>query len=196
MPHRRRRKRKSKFVTKRGLPFQLMKYAESKFLTFSLADFLLTSPATSGLNLRSLVNIREGPGINERIGRQIQLTGIYVKIIYNAVNDNNTRWMRVTLSQPRLPDVIEQPTVGMVDSPSFNETIMWFDKTVLCPTIGAATPGGVMVLKKKFKPYIKVRYENNLGADIFQSQLFLTLLPKDTLSVIVSMEAKVYFKDL
>ena len=114
MPHKRRRKgRKSKFVTKRGFPFQLMKYAESKQIEFTLTDNLLPNPSMIGLGFRSMVNIREGTDLLERVGREIQITGIYIKMIYQAENDNSVRWLRATLFSPRDMSNTDEPAFDM-----------------------------------------------------------------------------------
>ena len=75
MPHNRRRKgRKTKFVTKRGFPFQLMKYAEQKFSTIAVFNAVLTRPSDS-TNRKHLTNIRQGTNQGERVGNMIQTTG-------------------------------------------------------------------------------------------------------------------------
>ncbi len=112
--NRRKRGRKSKFVTKRGLPFQLMKYAETKYITFGNTDLTLPNPASLFINNIQLANIREGSGLNERIGQQIQLTGIHIKIIYQAVNANDVRFLRVGVWTPRIVDDTADPFTDMV----------------------------------------------------------------------------------
>jgi len=77
MPHRRRRRgRKSKFVTKRGLPFQLMKYAETKFNDLGVVDVAVPSTAVIGGLFQSLTLTETGVGQKQRIGNMIQVTGI------------------------------------------------------------------------------------------------------------------------
>ena len=45
MPYKsRRNRRKSKYVTKRGLPFQLMKYAETKYNDLLVTNQLIAQP--------------------------------------------------------------------------------------------------------------------------------------------------------
>ncbi len=95
MPFKRRRRgRKSKFVTKRGLPFQLMKFAETKYFTDSIFGLSLPTPADSSSN--RLINlIRIGTFENERIGQKIQVSGYYIRMTFEAVNTNSMRFMRV-----------------------------------------------------------------------------------------------------
>ncbi len=190
------RGRKSKFVTKRGLPFQMMKYVETKNTVVELIDSLADNPSVLSVNNISLVNIREGAGQFERIGSMIQVTGIHVKIIFKGVNNNDLRFLRVGLWTPRIPDATNQPFTNMVDQPDTDTHIMWFDKVAIAPLAEASTPGGVMTIKKKFKPYLKTIYQTNLGDSVTKGMLRLILLPKADLSVTFSYSVKTYFKDL
>ncbi len=197
MPFKKRRKgRKSKFVTKRGLPFQLMKYAETKYLTFSDTDVVLANPASLFVNNINITNIREGTGLNERVGQMIQVTGFHIKIIFKAVNANDLRFLRVGVWLPRIPDDTTAPFTNMVIQNQFEEETMWFDKVVPCPTAGAGTPGGVMTIKKKFKPYLKVMFADDLGESQTKGTLRLIMLPKANASVEASWSVRTYFKDL
>ncbi len=198
MPARRRHNggRKSKFVTKRGLPFQMMKYVETKNRLLSALNRNADNPSISGLNNLSLVDIREGSADNERIGSLIQVTGIHVKIIFQGVNSNDLRYLRVGLWSPRIPDATTQPFDNMVDQPDTDTDIMWFDKVMVAPLAAASTPGGVITIKKKFKPYLKTIYQTDLGDSVTKGMLRLILLPKADASVDFSFSAKTYFKDL
>lgn len=196
MPHRRRRmKRKTKFVTKRGLPFQLMKYVETKYDVEAQNNLLLENPSVSA-NRSHLTNIRQGIGEVERIGNMVQITGVHVNIIFEAVNPNSMRFLRVVLYTPRSAVVDGDPVINMVDHPDTRDFIIWFDRTVSCPLPAAATPGGTMTVKKKFKPYMKTQYTGSLGSDISDKPLYLLLLPSANLAVEASYNVRTFFKDL
>jgi len=190
------RGRKSKFVTKRGLPFQMMKYVETKNTVIELLNSLADNPPVLGVNNVSLVNIREGAGQFERIGSMIQVTGIHVKIIFEGVNSNALRFLRVGLWSPRDAQTTIGPWDNMVDQADTDVHIMWFDKVAIAPLAEASTPGGVITIKKKFKPYLKTIYSTNLGDSVTKGMLRLILLPKADLSCTFSYSAKTYYKDL
>ncbi len=191
----RRNRRKSKYVTKRGLPFQLMKYAETKYIVFADSDVSLPNPSSTLSNI-NLVNIREGTGLNERVGQQIQITGVHIKIIFKGANSNDLRFFRAMLWTPRISDDSSPPVLDMVNTAQFEEHTVWADKLAIAPLAEASTPGGVYTFKKKFKPYLKTMYTTALGEDVSKGMLRLLMLPKADLSVVVSWNAKVYFKDI
>jgi len=173
-----------------------MKYAETKYIVFAGSDVVLLNPPSVGVNNINCCDIREGSGLNERIGQQIQLTGIHIKIIFKGQNSNDLRWLRAMLYSPRIEDDTGSPVLDMVNTAQFEENIVWADKLAIAPLAEASTPGGVFTIKKKFKPYLKVMYENALGDSVTKGMLRLFMLPKDDLSVEVSWNVKVYFKDL
>jgi len=193
---RRRRGRKSKFVTKRAFPFMMMKLAETKYLTFAISNVNLPINPSEGITTRSLINIIEGNGLNQRIGQMIQLTGIYVRAVYKAIDSDDTYTFRIGMHTPRIPGDVQLPFNNQVVQPQFEEQTMWFDKTMTVPNKVAPTPGGVLVIRKKFKPYMIVRYETNLGDSVTKGDLRLTLLPSSDAKVNVSYSARVYFKDV
>ncbi len=174
----------------------MMKYVETKNTRLETLNTDGTNPASLGINNVSLVSIREGTGQFERIGSMVQITGIHVKIIFNGVNNNDLRFLRVGLWSPRIADANSQPFDNMVDQADTDTHIMWFDKVAIAPLAEASTPGGVMTIKKKFKPYLKTIYQTNLGDSVTKGMLRLILLPKVTSSVTFSFSAKTYFKDL
>ncbi len=174
----------------------MMKYVETKHRVVEGLDRLADNPSILALNNISLVEIREGVADNERIGSMIQVTGIHVKIIFQGVNSNDLRYLRVGLWSPRIPDATSQPYDNMVDQPDTDTDIMWFDKVMVAPLAAASTPGGVITIKKKFKPYLKTLYQTNLGDSVTRGMLRLILLPKADASVTFSFSAKTYFKDL
>lgn len=192
---RRRKRRKGKFVTKRGLPFQLMKYVEQKFIRLSIQDLALNVPATSA-ELIHLTEIRTGTQQFERVGHMIQVTGVYGKVTFSALSSTKIRFLRLIVYTPRIVDNTLPPVIRTVDLPDPDQFIVWFDKLVPCPFPAAATPGGVMTVKTKFKPYIKVLYDGITGATITKNSIRLALIGSENVAVNLSLELRLYYKDL
>lgn len=196
MPRRRRRNgRKSKFVTKRSLPFQLMKYVEQKFVVLAIADLPLAVPATTA-NLIHLTAINQGNDQFTRDGNMIQVTGIYAKITFTAVSSAKIRFFRMIIYSPRVTNDINSPVSRVVGLPDPDEFVIWVDKLVPCPLPAAATPGGVMMVKKKFKPYMKVLYDDATGGSIKKNSIRLALIGSEDVAVNINLELRLYFKDL
>ncbi len=200
MPFKRNRNgsKKTKYVTKRGLPFQLMKYAETKYSTATSGapgvDLLLPSPATI-TNLITLTDIRQGDNFNERDGMMIQITGVYIRIIYEAALTGAAQYLRAILYSPRISSSFLAPASDMVNIIDPEQFIVWSDKTVLCPQ----NPGnghGVLTIRKKFKPYMKALYDTDIGGSQTKGTLRLLLLGKINNGTSVQFNARVYFKDL
>ena len=126
----------------------------------------------------------------------IQTTGIHAKITFEAVNANSMRFLRVVLYTPRSGLVDAAPVGNMNDHADPDLYIIWFDKTVTCPVAAAATPGGVMTVKKKFKPYLKTLYDADQGVDVSDHPVWMLLLPSADQAVQASWESRLYFKDL
>ena len=82
---------------------------------------------------------------------------------------------------------------GMIPKQEYK---VWFDKTFPCPTSATGAPGGVLIIKKRFKPYLKVIYKNDLGTEIEQGLVTLQVIPKATLSVRLSYSATIFYKDV
>lgn len=196
MPRKRRRNgRKSKFVTKRSLPFQMMKYVEQKFIVLAIADLLLPVPATTA-NLIHLTAITQGNDQFSRDGNMIQVTGIYAKVTFTAVSSAKIRFFRLIIYSPRIANDINSPVSRVVGLPDPDEFVIWVDKLVPCPLPAAATPGGVMMVKKKFKPYMKVLYDDATGGSVKKSAIRIALIGSENEAVNVSLELRLYFKDL
>jgi len=196
MPFKRNRNggRKSKYVTKRGLPFQMMKYAETKYHTLDQGPLTLPVPP-SGTNVIRLDDIRRGAAENERVGNEVQVTGVYIRLIYEAALTGTSQYMRAILYSPRLISAVNPPALTVTEIPDPDNVVIWFDKTVLC----TFTPGGgsgVMTIRKKFKPYMKSIWDTDLGGSIQKGPLILCLLGHIASGTSVSFSSRVYFKDL
>ncbi len=198
MPFKRQRKRgrKSKFVTKRGLPFQMMKYVETKFQTITETAVALTSGLPSiGPQFASLTLFNQGVDQFERIGNMVQVTGIYIRMIHSSILDGNNQWVRVTLTTPRDVNGGEQPISGMTIPVNPDKHIVWHDKTYN----SAFQPGGgngVIIIRKKFKPYLKVMFDDDAGSSITKGNVQLTIVSHNNLGVEMSYTVRVFFKDM
>jgi len=171
-----------------------MKFAETKYITTADAGLALPFPA-SGSSVIPLVDIRQGTDIDERVGNEVQVSGVYIRIIYEAALTGTTQWMRALLYSPRVPGSVLPVVSNMVDQPDPDEFIIWFDRTALC----TFTPGGgsgVMTIRKKFKPYMKTIFDTSLGPTQQKGQLILGLFGQNDLGTVLSYSARVYFKDV
>ena len=141
----RRMRRKSKFVTKRGLPFQLMKYADIKY-NDELGDDVVLSNVASGAQITSLVDIGGGTSVNTRTGNTLQVSGFYARMIYEAASSSRAQFIRVMVYMPRFPNNATPPIDNVVNPPDHEEFIIWYDKTLLCPQNPGGGPG-VLIFK-------------------------------------------------
>ncbi len=195
MPRRRRNGRRSKFVTKRGLPFQLMKYAETKYNDHTIFDQNLLTAVVGTNQLQSLVTIGGGTSVNSRIGHQIQVSGFYGRLIIDAALTGASQFVRVCVCSPRVTDNATAPIGNMVGPIDPDDWIIWYDKTHMCPF----TPGGgkgVITFKKKFKPYMKTLYDTSFSTTVTQGNLVFCILPKTDMGVNASWSIRTYFKDV
>lgn len=198
MPYKsRRNRRKSKYVTKRGLPFQLMKYAETKYNDLLVTNQLIAQPP-DGTTVKDLTVIAGGSSNTSRVGTDIQISGVYIKLIITGPSAPGiVTFFRAILYSDRDINTANAPALGVLDPVDPEQFKVWADKTIVCPTnAGSPGPNGVMVLRKKFKPYMKAIYNATIGGSITQGQIKLALLASQTLLATVSVHSRVYFKDL
>ncbi len=155
MPRRSRRNgRKSKFVTKRSLPFQLMKYAETKQFTTTFDPLTLTTSGTSF----DLSELEQGPSVFERIGNECQLRSVYCRftITKNAAETmSNASFARFILYTPRLANDSTVPVAKLTSLVDKDDNIVWQDKWV---RVASDLNGGsgLVTIKHKWKPYMKL----------------------------------------
>jgi len=198
MPSRRSRKhgRKTKFVTKRGLPFQLMKFAESKFHDKTATNFLLLSPADYINNVFVATDISRGTGSTSRVGNIVQVSGYYMRMTYESVQQVQAEYMRLIIYTPK-QDMLssELPANDMVSAVDPRRFIIWHDKTVLC----ANAPGGskgVMVIKKRFKPYLKLEWDSSNELDVTKGQLLVLALGRTNEAVRINFDFRLHYRDV
>ncbi len=196
MPFKRRRNgRKSKYVTKRGLPFQLMKYAETKYNDEVTFNLVLSDTAGPGPQLESIVNIDQNTGKTGRIGEIIQVSGFYGRMVFESNFTAAAQYIRVCVVSPRTPTQVAAPITNMVEPIDPEIWKVWVDKTVLA-TFAPGGGQGVLTFKKKFKPYLKTVYSTNVGISLQQGQLTFCCLSKNLNGIAASWNIRTYFKDL
>lgn len=194
MPKRRRRARKSKYVTKRGLPFQLMKYNETKYKDIGGSNIVLNTIAPI-IQHNELTLLTQGNSIDQRIGNVAQASGVYTRIVFEAQLTGQMQFVRCVLSTPRITSETGLPISDMVTPIDPDIWKVWYDKTLPCPFVPGGG-GGVLTIRKKFKPYMKLIWDSVLGSDITQGKIFFTILPKNALGVQATWNTRLYFKDM
>lgn len=196
MPRRMRRGRKSKFVTKRSLPFQMMKYAETKLKQQNLVDFTPFSDPTVTADRFELTNIDVGDRDDERIGNEIQLRSVYAKFTCRNVVATST-WVRFILYSNKVPNADNVPVESMADFIEKNNFTIWVDKWVYCTDNVAGGGGnGIVTIKFKFKPYMKTQWTGILGTTVKKGDLSLSIIPSNTEGAQINGYINVYYKDL
>jgi len=199
MPSRRRRKgRKTKYVTKRGLPFQLMKFAEIKFIDTATPStgLLVPAPSTFATNTFIPLAIQRGDGEAERIGNIVQVSGYYCRFVYDGLEASVSNFLRIVIYSPKQDQQSqESPCVDMVNVPDPRRFTIWYDKTVLAPN-SAGGSKGVLVVKKRFKPYLKVEWDGSLLTDFTRGNVLIQVLSLNNEGIRLFMDFRMYFRDV
>ncbi len=197
MPHRRRRRgRKTKFVTKRGLPFQMMKYVETNFRTFGTSvEFPVKSSGNPGEFFIDITNIPLGTDRFERIGNMVQARGFFMRIIFEAALAGTAQYIRISFTTPRLIGDTLPPITDMVTQINPETHKVWYDKTHYA-AFQSGTSRGVVEVKKRFRPYMKLLYEGPAGDDITKGQIDLTIISKVNDGVNATLSGRLYYKDM
>lgn len=197
MPRRTRRRRKSKYVTRRALPFLLARKAEKKYEDKSFDDELVASLPIE----HDMTTIPTGTGVNERVGNVIQVTGIFGKFLFsNSLDDttptNKAYYGRVICWMPRgdLAAIQLDAEPGTNIDP--DKYIIFFDKTVPIPW-GNGISNSMVTLKKSFKPYMNITYDNNNSTGVEKNKLQVSVFT-NSLTAIVECKGNIrmYFRDL
>ncbi len=190
MPKRFRRKRKSKFITKRALPFLLMKNAEPKFHELDFTD--LVAPGTP-TNL-DLTFIAQGDSQNERIGQSIQATGVYFRAVLGVTaNVDGPIYVRYILYTKRNNATADLNVTGP-SIPDFDQYIIWADKLMPCPWTNNIS-NSVTTIRKKFKPFMKVMYNGSGAGSVEKGNLHL-MMTVNTDEVNINYAVRLYYRDL
>ncbi len=191
MPKRFNRKRKTKFVTKRALPFLLMKNAEPKFHEI---DSTVTLTAASSFTL-DLTFIIQGDGQDERIGQSIQATGVYFRAIMGIAGVATTQpsYTRVILYSKRQNATTDLLVTGP-SLPDFDKYIIWSDKLVPNPWTNSIS-NSMVTIRKKFKPFMKVLYSGSGSGSVEKNNLRM-LMSVNTGSIDVNFAVRLYYRDI
>ncbi len=191
---RRRSGRKSKFVTKRGLPFQLMKYQETKFESFFETAITLQTaiPATQVIDMSSIF---QNVQANGRVGNQINVSGFYCTVIHEAALTGQMQWIRVVVVTPRITTFLGKPIVDMIAPIDPREWKVWYDR--VHRSAGPSSGGNAQVfhIRKKFKPFMKVTYDNVSDLSVTENKLMFFITTQNNLGTIASYHCRLYFKD-
>ncbi len=197
MPHRRRRRgRKTKFVTKRGLPFQLMKYVETNFRTFGTgSEFAVKSAGNPGELFIAITDIPVGTERFERIGNMVQARGFFMRIIFESALAGAGQYIRIAMTSPRdIGDTIP-PIADMVTQINPDTHKVWYDKTHFAAFQSGGSKG-VVEVKKRFRPYMKLMWDGPSGDDITKGRIDLTIISKVNDGVNATFRGRLYFKDM
>ncbi len=189
--------RKSKFVSKRGFPFQLMKFAEAKQADIQQTIILGSVGAITRLNPFA---IGRGTGATSRIGNIIQVSGYYSRWTYQSDTVALVQFWRVTVYQNKKEaQGTDVPATDMVNVPDPRKFIIWDDRTLMVPNaVNGNGKNGVMIMKKRFKPYLKVEYDSATNTDISRGNIWVQMLSNDPGAdhVTLNVDWRTYFRDV
>lgn len=192
---RRRMRKSSKYVTKRSLPFALMKFAEKKFEDTTVVGEVFAAVPSFAQNCIILTDIAQGTGQKARIGNEIQMSGVFLKYICKSTA-TASNWVRFILYTPR---VIGDETLpaGRPDDPiDPDEFVVWDDTTVSLSNV-AGGGDGTYLFKKRFKPYMKVIWTGgDGGTDVTKGELILCILAEGQSVCQISGYNRMYYRDV
>ncbi len=171
MAPRRRRKKKSKFVTRRALPFLLMKQAEAKRKSLSILDAVISVSTSVELDMSV---ISRGDATGERIGNEVQITGFIGQFTFSVdaegIPETRPRYARVILWMPRGDSEVAPPEVLPTEFPDPESYIIWADRTVPIPWTNSIS-NSMITIKKKFKPYMLLTYNGSTNTSALKGKL-------------------------
>lgn len=189
-------KKKSKFVTRRALPFLIARQAEAKYIqrTVSNLDMVEALPETV-----SLTSIGNGDLRSNRIGNEIQVTGIYARGFWMQTPDatfptDNSYYGRVVLYTPKdQNDTLDVIPGEVIDKEQFT---VWYDRLMPIPWTNSIS-NSMFTIKKSFKPYMKVTYNSSSANSETKNAIKLLISTNSgTALVTLNYQLKMYFRDL
>ncbi len=196
----RQRKRKSKYLTKRGLPFALMKQVETKSNSVEDADVSMVSGLPIDINLTQIAG---GDTVNQRVGNEIKVSSVFFKCGFSNSIDatlptNKAYFGRVMLWSPR--DITASASTPLdaepFEFPDRQKWIIWADKTVPIPWANSIS-NSIITIKKRFKPYMKVLYDSSGSGSAIKHPLFITITTNSATALVeCSYMSRVYYKDI
>jgi len=173
-----------------------MKFAETKQADTFLADEVLGS--IGALTRLNPFAISRGTGATSRIGNIIQVSGYYSRWTYvsNTVSDT-VFWRVIVYQNKKDTQSTDSPLTDMVNVPDPRKFIIWDDRTMMVPNaVNGNGKNGIMVLKKRFKPYLKVEYDSATNTDITRGGVFVEFLASQPDIVTVNADFRTYFRDV
>lgn len=192
---RRSRKRKSKYVTKRGLPYQLQKHAEKKFFEHEFASAVFSNPPSYSTSVFEMTQISQGTGNKARIGNEVQMTGLFYKFAIKS-KATNSSWFRIVMYTPRIIGDVSLPCTLIADQIDPDAHIVWSDKIVALANIQGGG-SGIIQYKKRFKPYLKVQWDGGSSLlDITRGQVLMLMIAEDVNVVEVNGYCRSYWTDI
>jgi len=198
MPHKRRHrgKRKSKFVTRRALPFLMMKQAEAKRNTLTFLDNVLAS----SINIEQDFSIiGQGTGANQRVGNEIQATGFvgnYTFSLDPGIPETRPTYARILLWMPRGDSNVVSPDVTPTEFPDPDNYIIWVDRKVALPWTNSLT-SSMITVKKKFKPYMLITYDGSSSTAALKGKLQIDITTDSASgSVLCSGSGRLFYRDV
>ena len=198
MPRFRRRskRRKSKFVTRRALPFLLMKTAESKRKTLSIIDNVIANSIDIEFDISV---IAQGDAVDQRIGNEIQATGFVGNFTFSvdpSIPETRPAYARVILWMPRGDNQVVAPDATPTEFPDPERYIIWADRKVALPWTNSVT-GSMITIKKKFKPYMKITYDGSTSTSALKGKLQCNVTTDSSSGgALVTADLRLFFRDL
>ncbi len=197
MPRRTRmRKRKSKFVTRRALPFLLMKTAEAKRQGDEVQDAILSASSSVEFDL-SLID--QGDSVGQRTGNSVQATGFIGNFTFSldpTISETRPNYARILLWMPRGDSNVVPPNVSPTEFPDPENYIIWADRRIALPWINSVQ-GSHATIKKKFKPYMKMNWDTALAVSCIKGKLQATVVSDSTTGAgRLTADLRLFFRDI
>ncbi len=190
-----RRRRRTKFVTKRALPFLLSKNAEAKRRNLSVTDHVLSD--TTALNF-DYTQFAQGVGVANRIGNEVKVTGFIAKLTFSVVPGDlpqRPRYARVLLWQPRGDVDVLPPDAAPTELLDPEQFTVWVDRIVPLPWTNSLD-NSFLTIRKKFKPYMNMIFDSSSSTSIQKNKLQLSISTDESVNTFfVSVGSRMYFRD-
>lgn len=191
-----RRRRKSKFVTRRALPFLLMKQAEAKRDNDSVSDEVLSVSTPIDFDM-SLIN--QGDAVNTRTGQEVQLTGFignFTFSIDSTITETSPKYARIILWMPRGDSNVAPPNVSPTFFPDPESYIIWADRRIALPWTNSLSNSHVTI-KKRFKPYMLMVWNGSANNTCVKGKLQCQITTDSTSgAALATADLRVYFRDV
>jgi len=148
----------------------------------------------------SLTSIGNGELRSQRIGNEIQVTGIYARGFWMQTPDatfptDNSYYGRVVLYTPKdnQNDTLDVIPGEVIDKELFT---VWYDRLMPIPWTNSIS-NAMFTIKKSFKPYMKVVYNSSTsGSETKNAIKLLISTNSGTALVTLNYHLKMYFRDL